>query len=102
MQGGARRAGRLPLAKLSFAANELVPPAADARRWPFQDLVVQQVSHAAVELRAISAEEHHVEVVALVPVAFRTELAFHEIEKLRAGQRVRDAHADVVGPGKLQ
>src|SRR5689334_7596950 len=102
MRGQARRSDRRPLAKLRFAAHELVPAAAHARRLPFGDLIVQQIAYAAVKLRAIRAEEHHVEVVALFPVALRTELALDDVEKLRAGQRVRNADADVVWSRALQ
>src|SRR5690242_5409556 len=102
MRGEARRSDRRPLAKLGFAPHELLPAATHARRLPFGDLVVQQIAHAAVKLRAIRAEEHHVEIIALLPVALRAQLALDDIEKLRAGQRVRNADTDVVGSSALQ
>src|SRR6188508_2812654 len=89
------RRGRLPLPKLRLAAHELVPAAAYRRRLALGNLIVQQVPHAAIELGTVGAKEHHVEVVALLPVAFRAELAFHDVEEFRPGQRVRDADADV-------
>ena len=60
------------------------------------DLVVQQIPNAMVKLRPVGSAEHHFEIVTLLPVPFRGELLFDLLVKLRAGQRVGDADADIV------
>src|SRR5688572_24377414 len=82
-----RRHALLCLAKLRLAAHELVPAAAHAGSLPLGNLIVQQVPHAAIELRAVGAVEHHLEVVALFPVALRAELTLHGVEEFRPRQR---------------
>src|SRR5262249_47628521 len=67
-----------------------------------RDLLMQEIAHRAVEVRAVRAVEHHREVTAVLPVALARELVLHELVELRAGQRIGDADADVIGTRGLE
>src|SRR5580698_655071 len=70
---------------------------------PDLDLLVPEVTDGSVEVRAVGAAEHHCEVAAFLPVGLAVEkLSLDLLEKLRARQRVGDAHAHIVRACCLQ
>src|SRR6185436_4786537 len=82
---------------LALGRAQQLPAPRDVRRSGVSHFVVQQVADGAVELRAIGAGEHHLEIAALLPVPILAELRLHGLVKLGAGKRIGNAHTDVIG-----
>src|ERR1700722_206222 len=52
---------------------------------PVVHLIVQQITHCAIKLRRVRSMEHHLQIVALLPVSLGSELRFDLLVERRAG-----------------